>query len=164
MSRKLSRRQTATYNAALCFIHQTGHDPFDITNDVQRLMNSGVPASTAFQRALNGFVDRTPEMLEPLQMITRVIEASDDFTVARYNMAMSQYIETGDESGINAVAPIMAKDMVTLAKQRGEVAPEFTPQMNGLLAGDIVALDAQASQPQVAEASFSFAAPGVATE
>jgi hypothetical protein len=127
-------------------------------------MQSGVPVSTAFQRALNGFVDRTPGMLEPLQRITRVIEASDDFTVARYNVAMSKYIETGDEGGINAVAPVMAKDMLTLAKQRGEVPPEFTPQMNGLLAGEIVAPDAQASQPQFTEASFSFAIPGTPSE
>jgi hypothetical protein len=127
-------------------------------------MQSGVPVSTAFQRALNGFVDRTPGMLEPLQRITRVIEASDDFTVARYNVAMSKYIETGDESGINAVAPIMAKDMMTLAKQQGEAPPEFTPQMNGLLAGEIVSPDAQANAPQITEASFSFAAPGAPSE
>lgn len=129
----LTRRQTATYNAALCIIHDSGYDASSITRQAQEIMATGVPASRAYERALNSFVDRTPDMLSPLQRVTRLIEATDDRTVAHYNVALSRYIETGDASAVEAIAGVIAQDMAALAASNGEAAPEFPPEIQALL-------------------------------
>lgn len=129
----LTRRQTATYNAALCIIHDSGHDANAVTQQAQAIMATGVPASRAYERALNSFVDRTPDMLSPLQRATRLIEATDDRTVAQYNVALSRYIDTGDPSAVEAIAGVIAQDMAALAASNGEEAPEFSPEIQALL-------------------------------
>lgn len=148
----LTRRQTATYNAALCIIHDSGYDANGVTQQAQAIMATGVPASRAYERALNSFVDRTPDMLSPLQRVTRLIEATDDRTVAQYNVALSQYIETGDASAVEAIAGVIAQDMATLAASSGEEAPEFPPEIQSLLV--------QPEAPQIApDATDRFSPP-----
>lgn len=148
----LTRRQKATYNAALCIIHDSGYDANSVTSQAQAIMATGIPASRAYERALNSFVDRTPGMLSPLQTVTRLIEATDDRTVAQYNVALSQYIETGDASAVEALAGVIAQDVTSLAASNGEAAPEFAPELQALLV--------QPEAPQIApEATDRFSPP-----
>ena len=67
-------------------------------------------------------------MLRPLQQVT-LIEASNIATVARYNVALRQYIETGDDSAKWAGAMI-AQDRVDLDELVAEEGLE--PPTRGL--------------------------------
>ena len=68
-------------------------------------------------------------MLRPLQQVT-LIEASNIATVARYNVALRQYIETGDDSALNGLVPMIAQDMVDLDELVAEEGLE--PPTRGL--------------------------------
>ena len=152
----LTRKQTATYNAALCMILDHGHDLGAVTREVDARVRNGTPPRQAYERALNNFVDRTPSMLAPLQQVTKLIEASSIGTVAQYNVALSRYIETGDDSSLRALAPMIAQDMTDLAARNGEAAPEFSEEMDGLIANA-----PQPSAPASAHpATFRFVSPG----
>jgi hypothetical protein len=132
----LSSRQRATFKAALCLIRDSGHDVAAVNRDIQTRLGMGTPPRKAYEGALNGFVARTPGMLAPLQRAAKLIEASDDRTVARYNVALSRYIETGDDSAVNELAPMVAQDMVALAVRTGEAAPDIPRELEAIMVRD----------------------------
>lgn len=129
----LTRRQTARFNAALCMLHDLGHDVSPITGEIRTLVGIGTPDASAFARALNRFVDANPSTAAPLRQITRLIDASDDRTVARYNIALDSYIATGDDSDLRSIAPNIARDMVELAARHGEPVPEIPPEIEAMM-------------------------------
>ena len=121
---KLTRRDTAMFNAALCLVHDSGYNVGAINQEVQLALSAGFPVKKAYQRALNKFTEATPDMLEPLRKVTQLIQASDDNTVAHYNVALSHYIETGDSSAMDSLADVVAQDFATLAARNGEAVPD----------------------------------------
>jgi hypothetical protein len=66
-----------------------------------------------------------------LSKVTRLVEASDAATVAKYDVALSAYIATGDGSQLTALAPMIAQDSVALAVKNGELK-------EGSLTGDSI--------------------------
>jgi len=120
----LTQKQRAKVNAALCMIHDHGGDASAITAKVRTMIASGHDARTAYEKALNGFADSNPELGHAIGKITRLVEASDDGTVARYDTALSSYIATGDNTGLKALAPTIAQDSIALAVREGELTPD----------------------------------------
>jgi hypothetical protein len=125
----LTVKQRTKINAALCTIHDSGHDASAVTALARTIMATGVGPNTAYERALNTFADNNPAMLPVLSKIVRLVEASDVRTVAQYDAALSNYIATGDDSGLTALAPMIAEDMTALAIRNGEEPPEFDPEL-----------------------------------
>jgi hypothetical protein len=119
----LTPKQRVKINAALTSIHATGHDASAVTAYAKQLASAGEPAHRAYNRAINRFIIARPEMERELQMLTRLIDASDDATVAQYNTALTAYNETGDKAAIMALAPTIARDSLALAVKLGEVTP-----------------------------------------
>ena len=117
----LTNRQRVQVNAALAFIHASGHDASAVTRDARAFQTQGHSASQAFQKALNTFVGSYPEMSRPVSRTVSLIGASDDVTLARYDHALTQYNQTGDDGAINALAPMMAQDSVALALRNGDI-------------------------------------------
>src|SRR3546814_16130865 len=70
--------------------------------------------------SVNSFAGRNPSMLRPLQQVT-LIEASNIATVARYNVALRQYIETGADSAKWAGAQIAQDSAIGRADGREKV-------------------------------------------
>ncbi len=134
----LTTRQRATFNAAMCLIQDSGHDVAAVNRDVQMRLANGTPPRKAYEGALNNFVGRTPSMLAPLQRATKLIDASDDRTVARYNVSLSRYIETGDDSGMTELAPMIAQDMTALAARDGGTVPNFPPELDAMIASTAI--------------------------
>lgn len=124
----LSIKQRAKINAALCLIHDNGHDANGITAAARNFIASGIDARTAYERALNAFADANPQLLPALSRVVGLIEASDDATTAQYDAALSTYIQTGDDSAARALAPMIARDMTALAARTGQEAPTFSPE------------------------------------
>ena len=124
----LTVKQRAKINAALCLIHDNGHNANAITSMARNIIAGGVDPRSAYERALKTFADTNPTLLPSLSKIIGLVEASDDATVAKYDAALSSYIQTGDDSAVRALAPVIAQDMTTLASRSGEQPPEFTQE------------------------------------
>lgn len=130
----LTVRQRAKINAALCMIHDSGHDASTITALARGMMGGGMEPRLAYQRALNRFAESVPGMLPNLQRVVGLVEASDDATVAKYDVAISSYIETGDDTAMRSLAPIIAKDMTELANRNGQEPPTFSDEFQAMAA------------------------------
>lgn len=117
---KLNSRDRAKVNAALVLIRDQGHDVSEVTRVAEALINSGTPPRKAYERGFNKFVERVPTFHAPLQRLGQLIEASDHQTLAKYNVALSRYIETGEASHLQAVMPTVQQDMATMAQQTGD--------------------------------------------
>lgn len=165
----LTIRQRAKVNAALALIHDSGHSANAVTQAARNHMARGHDPRRSFELALNDFAKGKPELGSQLEKATRLIEASDDATVARYDAALSSYIQTGDASGIEAITPMVIQDSIALAFRNGELAPEDAtgPNAFGIAMGhspDTAMSDRQASSTPVAasppapaqRASFTF--------
>lgn len=160
----LTQRQRVTFNAAMCLIHDRGHDVAAVELDIQARLGNGTPPRKAYEGALNSFAARTPSMLAPLQRTAKLIEVSDDRTVAQYSVALSRYIETGDQSGMDALAPMIAQDMATLAARNGEIMPDIPTELDTMIAANAAPASPPPTEtfgnPVIAPpATFAFAQP-----
>ncbi|WP_370178218.1 hypothetical protein [Alteriqipengyuania sp.] len=116
----LSRRDSAKVNAGLLEVHHAGIDTAEVTEIARAMMNNGTPPRQAYEAAFDKFATHRPEFRAPLMRIGQLIDATDLPTLARYNVAMSRYIETGDYAEIEAVAPIVQQDLTTMAAETGD--------------------------------------------
>lgn len=116
----LSRRDRAKVTAALVLLHDAGVDTAEVTRTAEILVNSGTPTRKAYDTAFTKFVQRSPSFRAPLQRLGQLIEASDDRTVASYNVALERYIATGDSSHLETVMPTVQKDMAAMAELTGD--------------------------------------------
>jgi hypothetical protein len=117
-------KQRAKVNAALCVIHDRGGDANAVTAAARTIMETGHDARTAYERALAQFSGSNPEIGGTIAKFTRLIEASCPRTIAQYDTALTQYISSGDNSALAALAPTIAADSVALAVHSGELTPE----------------------------------------
>ena len=120
----LTARQRTKINAALCLIHDNGHDADAIIHVANTLMKQGADTRSAYEDALNAFVGEEPALLPVIAKVHRLVDASDDGTVDQYDAALSEYVDTGDDSSINALAPMIAEDSIALALKDGEITQE----------------------------------------
>jgi hypothetical protein len=121
---KLNTRQRAKVNAALCLIHDNGYDAKPIIKRANELMKTGDDTRTAYELALNEFIQTEPGLLPAITKAHNLVDASDDKTVDRYDAALSDYVTTGDNSSLNELAPMIAEDSLALAVRNGEITQE----------------------------------------
>ncbi len=74
--------------------------------------------------ALNSYAGSNPSLLPAIVKVTELIEASDHRTTAAYDHALSSYIQTGDDSALAAMAPVIQADAIALAIRSGELTAE----------------------------------------
>lgn len=115
-----SRREQLKVKAALAEMHSAGHDTAEVTDLAARLIGMGTPERQAYDRAFSGFVARVPAFQAALQRVGQLVDASDNPTVARYNVALSNFISTGDRSHIDAITPVLQQDLAELASRTGD--------------------------------------------
>lgn len=149
---KLTYRDQAKVNAALVLLHDRGHDTGEVTRLAQTGINSGTPIKLAYERAFNAFAARNPSMQAPLQRLGQLVDASNDQTVARYNVSLRDYIATGDRARFEAdVAPVAQQDMATMARLTGDAGfadglPDAPTSASGSPQGHPATPDAAAPQ------------------
>ena len=117
---KLSSRDRAKVNGALCMIRDAGHNADAITGVALSIINTGTPIKLAYQRALDKFVEQIPAFRAPLQRLGQLVDASDIPTVASYNVALSRYIETGDASDMQPIMATVTRDAAVMAARTGD--------------------------------------------
>jgi hypothetical protein len=127
----LSIKQRVKVNAALSMIYSQGYDAQTVVTWAKDYEGMGHTPARAYQMALNEFAAGQPDLGASLGKITRLVEASDVATVAKYDTALSHYISTGDDSALVALGPMIAQDSVALAVKNGEL-PE------GALTGEAI--------------------------
>jgi hypothetical protein len=169
----LTNKQRVKVNAALTIVHSNGGDASAVTAHAKRLQTLGHSARTAYEVALNTAVQSAPDMGASIERSIRLIEASDDATVAKYDSALSSYNQTGSDAELKALAPMIAQDSAALAIRMGEMTHDdiangglasalgFDPD-DGMVAAAMSAPPTQAA-PQAPGETFAFkdtVAPG----
>jgi hypothetical protein len=119
----LTTRQRTKVNAALCLIHDNGHDASAIIK-VAKAMTKEVGTRKAYELALNDFIRTQPDLHPAIAKMHKLVDASNDATVDQYDTALSEYVSTGDDSSLNALAPTIAEDSLALAVRDGEITQE----------------------------------------
>ena len=120
----LSTKQRTKINAALCLIHDNGYDAKAVIQLANQLKAGGLDTRSAYERSLNEYLASKTDLMPVVAKVLRLVEASDDGTVDQYDAALSEYVATGDDSGLSALAPTIAKDSLALAVRDGEITAE----------------------------------------
>jgi len=117
----LNQRQRVKINAALSLIYAHGYDAQSVVTWAREYQRKGMDLRASYQQALNEFIVGQPDLAPTITKVNRLIEHSDVPTVAKYEQAINAYIETGDDTAIDALGPMIAADSVALAQQLGEI-------------------------------------------
>jgi len=117
---QLSSRDRAKVQAALVAIHSANRDTGAVTRMAEAIIKTGSPAKIAYARAFDDFAQRNPDLAAGLHRIGQLIDATDDRTVANYNVHFSRYIETGDGTALSAVLPTIQQDLIEMAARTGD--------------------------------------------
>ena len=117
----LTPRQAIKVKAALSLIAVHGHNPRTVQKQAQDELAKGYPANIAYKTAIDGFIARVPAMGNTLHLAVDLIHNSDDATVALYDKALTEYNNTGDDSCLDSLAPMILEDAKALAISKGEV-------------------------------------------
>ncbi|MEZ0494919.1 hypothetical protein [Sphingomonas sp. IW22] len=117
----LTPRQAIKVKAALSLIAVHGHNPRAVQKQAQDEIAKGHPANTAYSTALNAFAARVPALRDTLTIAVDLIHNSDDATVSLYDKALTAYNNSGDESHLDSLAPMILEDAKALAISKGEV-------------------------------------------
>lgn len=162
----LTPRQRTKINAALCLLDDNGYDAQTVIHMATQLNKDGKDHRTAYETALNAYLAEEPDIFPAISKALRLVDASDDATVDQYDAALSVYATTGDDSSLNALAPMIAQDSLALALREGEITQEEAAGHNlkkalGFEPGPALqeavtamaqqSSDQQASQPQQAQ-------------
>lgn len=118
----LTPRQAIKVKAALSLMNIHGHNPRTVQKQAQDAMAKGTPAATAYKNAIDGFIARVPAMGNTLHTAVDLIHHSDDATVSLYDKALTAYNNSGDESHLDSLAPMILEDAKALAISKGEVS------------------------------------------
>jgi len=117
----LTPRQAIKVKAALSLIAVHGHNPRTVQKQAQDQLAKGYPANVAYKNALDAFAARVPALRDTLHIAVDLIHNSDDATVALYDKALTAYNNSGDESHLDNLAPMILEDAKALAISKGEV-------------------------------------------
>lgn len=132
----LNTRQRASINGALAMINSAGADVAAVQRRAATVSATGRDTYTGYKVALNEFAKANPVLGGQLAKVATLIEASDDATAALYDRTLREYIRTGDETAVEALAPMMQADVAALAERGGgsgaaavaEMFPDSPPQ------------------------------------
>ncbi len=169
----LTPRQTIKVKAALSLIAVHGHNPRTVQQQANAELAKGLPANVAYKNAIDAFTACVPALKDTLEIAVDLIHNSDDATVSLYDKALTAYNNSGDESHLDSLAPMILEDAKALAISKGEVteADAANWTVDDALGSTV---EAYAQTPDVPEASsippgetvnssFAFnAPPGVA--
>ena len=169
----LTPRQAIKVKAALSLIAVHGHNPRTVQQQANAELAKGLPANVAYKNAIDAFTARVPALKDTLEIAVDLIHNSDDATVSLYDKALTAYNNSGDESHLDSLAPMIREDAKALAISKGEVteADAANWTVDDALGSTV---EAYAETPDVPEASsippgetvnssFAFnAPPGVA--
>ncbi|WP_334656664.1 hypothetical protein [Sphingomonas panaciterrae] len=122
----LTPRQAIKVKAALSLIAIHGHNPRTVQQAATAELAKGYPANIAYKTAIDGFIARVPAMGNILHLAVDLIHNSDDATVALYDKALTEYNNTGDDSCLDGLAPMILEDAKALAISKGEVTEADT--------------------------------------
>ncbi|MBB6505612.1 hypothetical protein F4693_002604 [Sphingomonas endophytica] len=117
----LTPRQAIKVKAALSMIALHGHNPRTVQKQAQAELAKGFPANIAYKTAIDDFIARVPAMGNTLHTAVDLIHHSDDATVALYDKALTAYNDSGDNSHLDSLAPMILEDAKALAISKGEV-------------------------------------------
>lgn len=117
----MTPKQRAQVNAALVIIHDSGNSAPNVTKAAQALIAQGHPATVAYSKVLTEFATAFPTLGATMSKVTRLIQASAPESVAQYDKALSEYIKTGSDISMRALAPMIARDSMALAVKHGEM-------------------------------------------
>lgn len=148
----LTPRQAIKVKAALSLIAVHGHNPRTVQKQAQDEIAKGFPANAAYSTALNAFTARVPVLKDTLEIAVDLIHNSDDATVSLYDKALTAYNNSGDESHLDNLAPMILEDAKALAISKGEVteADAANWTVDDALGSTV---EAYAETPDVPEAS-----------
>jgi hypothetical protein len=112
----------------------------------------GLPANVAYKNAIDAFTARVPALKDTLEIAVDLIHNSDDATVSLYDKALTAYNNSGDESHLDNLAPMILEDAKALAIIKGEVteADAANWTVDDALGSTV---EAYAETPDVPEAS-----------
>jgi hypothetical protein len=119
----VTSRHRTKINAALCLIHDNGFDAKPVIKVAHELMKK-IDARTAYELAINDFLTNVPDLTPVISKALNLVDASDDPTVDQYDAALSEYVTSGDNSSLKALAPMIAEDSLALAVKNGEITQE----------------------------------------
>ncbi len=125
----MNAKQRASINGALAMIHADGEDVASVQRRAQTVIATGRDTYHGYKVALNEFARSNPSLGTKLAKVAALIEASDAATVAQYDRALSEYIETGDEAAVDALAPMMQVDAAAFAERAGGSGPAAVADM-----------------------------------
>jgi len=117
----LTPRQAIKVKAALSLIALHGHNPRTVQQQANDELAKGLPANIAYKNALDAFTARVPALKDTLTIAVDLIHNSDDATVSMYDKALTAYNNSGDESHLDNLAPMILEDAKALAISKGEV-------------------------------------------
>ncbi len=117
----LTPRQAIKVKAALSLIAVHGHNPRTVQQQANAELAKGLPANIAYKNAIDAFTARVPALKNTVEIAVDLIHNSDDATVSMYDKALTAYNNTGDESHIDNLAPMILEDAKALAISKGEV-------------------------------------------
>jgi len=148
----LTSRQAIKVKAALSLIAVHGHNPRTVQKQAQDELAKGLPANIAYKNALDAFTARVPALKNTLEIAVDLIHNSDDATVLMYDKALTAYNNSGDESHLDNLAPMILEDAKALAISKGEVteADAASWTVDDALGSTV---EAYAETPDVPEAS-----------
>jgi hypothetical protein len=148
----LTPRQTIKVKAALSLIAVHGHNPRTVQQQANADLAKGFPANVAYKNAIDAFTARVPALKDTLEIAVDLIHNSDDATVSMYDKALTAYNNSGDESHLDSLAPMILEDAKALAISKGEVteAEAANWTVDDALGSTV---EAYADTPDVPEAS-----------
>lgn len=157
----LNPRQRTKVNAALSLIALHGHNPRQVQQAAKAHISKGVPHAEAYSAALNAFAGNVPAMGETLATILELVQHSDDATLGRYDAAINQFNQTGDNSALTALEPMIVDDFKALIVKRGLASPEDAAALDLTISDALAFNDGAVSTDTgwIADASQGLAQP-----
>jgi len=159
----LTTKQRVEVNAALACLHHHNMNPGAVEVAAKAAIRSGASPAQAYQRAVNAATASRPDVAQRIARMGALVDASDDATVASYDVALRGYITTGNPAHLARVEKTAMRDAVELAIQNGEITREDASAGRanwgsiGLSAEGVAAAYSDApTPPPVVSSSFSF--------
>lgn len=160
----LTPRQRVKLNAALSLITLHGHNPRPVQQAANAAIAKGAAPADAYSDALEAFAKSTPAIRETLATILELIQNSDEPTLAQYDQALNEFNQTGDNSALEALGPLIVDDFKALIVAKGLATADdvagYDWDITDALAFDTGAVAAEPWDPTPAE----FNAPAATAE
>lgn len=144
----LTPRQRIELNAALSLITLHGHNPRTVQDAAKAQIAKGATPVDAYSNALEGFARQVPGIRETLATIIDLVANSDAPTLAKYDAAINQFNQTGDNSALEALEPMIVEDFKSLLVSKGLTTAEDAAELDwGISDALAFSNDAVAAEP-----------------